>query len=291
MKNTQQKITKITGLIGWPVEHSLSPTMHTAGFKKLGLNFNYELFPVEPKNLKKFLGQLKKRNFRGVNVTIPHKEKVMPILDKITEPARMIGAVNTIINEGGRLIGHNTDGPGFIEFLKKEARFNPENKIVTILGAGGAARAVSFMLVKSGAKKIFLFDVVQKKSQKLKNDLNQRFGRKTKIIKTRDDFSKILKATHLLINATPIGLWPDTEQIPLEREFFDFLARRTLVIDLIYNPARTRFLKEAQKRKLKNFNGLGLLVWQGILAFKLFTGRPIKPLVFWQALKKYGKRH
>lgn len=292
MNKNHKTSTKITGLIGWPVEHTLSPIMHNAGFKKLGLNFCYLPLAVKPQDLAKAVRSLKAREIAGVNITIPHKETVIKFLNEIRGAARTIGAVNTVINEAGRLIGYNTDGPGFIEFLKKDAGFSPKNKIITLIGAGGAGRALAFMLLNSGAGKIYLYDALFQKSQNLKKALAAKFARqKVTVIKklAKKVWQEILSQTDLLINATPVGLAPKINACPLPAEYFDFLKKTSLVVDLIYNPGKTIFLKEAAQRKLRNFNGLGLLVWQGILAFELFTGSKIKPQIFRTALKKSGK--
>jgi shikimate dehydrogenase len=279
--------TIITGIFGWPVEHTLSPVMHQAGFAATGLDFCYVPFAVRPAELGEAVKGLRALNIRGVNITIPHKEKVIKFLDEVRGPARFIGAVNTVINEKGRLIGYNTDGPGFIKFLKTTADFNPRGKNVVIFGAGGAARAVSYMLFAGGAAKIFLFDIDRKKSLGIKKALAHNFPGKVNLfdINSNREFKKILEHADLLINATPLGMAPLINHSPLAPAHFAHLPGTCRVVDLIYNPGQTLFLKTARKRNLKAFNGLGLLVWQGILAFELFTGKKIKPEVFFKALR------
>jgi shikimate dehydrogenase len=291
--NNIKGTTKVTGIIGWPVEHTLSPIMHNAGFAQLGLDFCYLPLAVKPEELGPAVAGLRALNIRGVNVTVPHKEKVIKYLDEVRGPARLIGAVNTIINKDGQLIGYNTDGPGFIEFLKKTARFNPRNKTIVIFGAGGAARAFSFMLFSHGARAIFLFDIDRKKSLSIKKALCQHFPGQVNLLELKSgrQFAKILGRTDLLINATPIGMPPHEKESPLKKENFAFLKKDCLVVDSIYHPAKTIFLLEAEKRKLKIFNGTSLLVQQGVLAFELFTGKKIKPAVFYQALGQSGQPH
>ena len=250
--------TKITGLFGYPVEHTLSPVMHNAAFEALGLDYCYVAFPVHPDYLEEAVKAIKALNFSGVNVTIPHKEKVIPFLDEIDKEASYIGAVNTIVNSNGSLKGYNTDGRGFMQYFF-ECGISAEGKEVLIVGAGGASRAISYYVVKE-AKKVYLYDIEKEKAERLVADLKKNFDN----ISTVDDIARI-ERFHLLINATPLGL-KDEDPLPFDTAL---LRSDQIVCDLIYK--KTRLLDEASKKGCLILNGLGMLLWQGVFAFELWT--------------------
>jgi len=251
--------TKLICLIGNPVEHSFSPNMHNAAFDQLGLNFCYLALKVEKEDIGDALKGVKAMNFRGMNVTIPHKEAVIPLLDEVEEEAEFIGAVNTVKRVDDRLVGYNTDGRGFMESLK-ESGINPGGMNVFILGAGGASRAVSCHLAKV-ASKLFIFDTDQKKGLMLVRDLKRV---NDNVMLTED--KKNIKSADIVINATPLGLRED-DPLPVEP---DLLTKRKVVCDLIY--WETPLLKTARERGCTVMNGLGMLHWQGVLAFTIWTG-------------------
>lgn len=252
--------TKITGLFGYPVEHTLSPAMHNAAFTELGLDYCYVPFLVHPDYLEYAVKAIKSLNLSGVNVTVPHKEKVMPFLDEINEEASFIGAVNTIVNSGGRLIGYNTDGRGFIQSLS-EGGISIEDKNILIIGAGGASKAISYYLSQK-AKTLYLYDIDKYKVEKLVQDLNNIFNN-VYIIENISSVGRF----HIIINATPLGL---KKEDPLP---FDTTLLRTeqTVCDVIYK--KTRLLEEASKKGCVTIDGLGMLLWQGVFAFELWTGK------------------
>jgi len=159
--------TKIVGLFGFPVEHTLSPSMHNAAFEALGLDYCYISFNVHPDNLRPAALAIRVLNIAGVNITIPHKEAIIPYLDELDREAELIGAVNTVLNKDGRLIGYNTDGRGFIRSLKEEGGLTPKGKVIMIIGAGGAARSIAFSLALEGAEKIFINDIISEKAKEL----------------------------------------------------------------------------------------------------------------------------
>jgi shikimate dehydrogenase len=252
--------TKITGLFGYPVEHTLSPAMHNAAFKTLGLDYCYVPFPVHPDYLDDAVKAIRALNLCGVNVTVPHKEKVIPLLDEINEEASFIGAVNTIVNSNGRLIGYNTDGRGFIQSLL-ERSISFEGKNVLIIGAGGASRAISYYLSQK-TKTLFLYDIDKEKLEKLVNDLKN----------IRNNVSSVedivrLERFHIVINATPLG-WKKEDPLPFDTSR---LMPDRIICDLIYK--KTQLLKNASKKGCVTLNGLGMLLWQGVFAFKLWTGK------------------
>jgi shikimate dehydrogenase len=265
--------TKITGLFGYPVEHTLSPAMHNAAFTELGLDYCYVPFLVHPDYLEYAVKAIKSLNLSGVNVTVPHKEKVMPFLDEINEEASFIGAVNTIVNSGGRLIGYNTDGRGFIQSLS-EVGISIEDKNILIIGAGGASKAISYYLSQK-AKTLYLYDIDKYKVEKLVQDLNNIFNN-VYIIENISSVGRF----HIIINATPLGL---KKEDPLP---FDTTLLRTeqTVCDVIYK--KTRLLEEASKKGCVTIDGLGMLLWQGVFAFELWTGKKPGVEVMRNALMK-----
>ncbi|MEW6213855.1 MAG: shikimate dehydrogenase, partial [Nitrospirota bacterium] len=202
--------TKITGLFGYPVEHTLSPAMHNAAFEALNLDYCYVAFPVHPDFLEDAVRAVRALNLSGVNVTIPHKEKVISLLDKIDKEASFIGAVNTIVNSEGILTGYNTDGRGFMQSLS-EGNISVEGKDILIIGAGGASRAISYHLSQI-AKKIFLYDIYKNRVERLIQDLKE----------IRDNVSPIedissIDRFHIIINATPLGLKKE-DPLPLDTD-------------------------------------------------------------------------
>lgn len=256
--------TRVVGLFGYPVEHSLSPAMHNAAFEHLNLDFCYVTFPVRPDLLKDAVKGIAALNLRGVNVTVPHKENVIPFLDKVDDEAAFIGAVNTILNSDGTLTGFNTDGRGFMESLS-EADIRVEGKTVLILGAGGACRAISYYLSEKAAS-LEIFDIDHDKVLKLVTDLNT----------IRPDVSlrtglEELEGIDIVINATPLGL-RETDSPPVD---VSLISQKMVVCDLIYK--ETALLRAAAKKGCRTLDGLGMLLHQGVLAFEIWTG--IKPPV------------
>lgn len=253
--------TQITGLFGYPVEHTLSPAMHNAAFESLNLNCCYLPFLVHPDNLSAAVDSVKALNMLGVNVTIPHKETVITFLDDVDDEALFIGAVNTIVNDNGSLMGFNTDGRGFMRSLT-ENHISIKDKTVLIVGTGGASRAISFYLSED-AYHLYLFDIDSNKQEKLVADL-KKIRNNISGIETLDE----LDAYEVIINATPRGL-KKNDPLPLKVES---LSRRHIVCDLIYR--KTPLLNYASEKGCKTLDGLGMLLWQGALAFELWTASP-----------------
>jgi len=256
--------TKVTGLFGYPVEHSLSPAMHNAAFEYLKLDYCYVTFSVRPDMLKDAVQAIRALGLKGVNVTVPHKENVIPFLDEISEEASFIGAVNTIKNDDGKLTGYNTDGRGFMQSLS-DAGIDARDKKIIIVGAGGASRAIGYYLCKE-ASEVHLFDVDDKKADSLKEHLNKLKGNVSladaKSVKNKDFFSGI----DIIINATPLGLKMD-DPMPVDISLID---KSHVVCDLIYK--ETPLLREASMIGCKTMDGLGMLLWQGVFAFEVWTG-------------------
>ncbi|MCG2709470.1 MAG: shikimate dehydrogenase [Thermodesulfovibrionales bacterium] len=270
--------TKVLGLLGYPVEHSLSPAMHNAAFEHIGLDCCYVTFPVKPGFLKDAVRSVRALNLAGVNVTMPHKENVIPLLDKVDADASFIGAVNTVVNINGKLIGYNTDGNGFMRSLS-EAQIAVNKKNVLILGAGGASRAIGFYLAKK-ASALFIYDIDEKKAGKLIRALNKIKNNVFSFSFQPSAFSHQLDDIDIIINATPLGL-KKGDPLPVD---INLLKPRHVVCDLIYK--KIALLDKASKKGCRTLDGLGMLLWQGAFAFELWTGKKPPVEVMRKALTK-----
>jgi len=263
--------TKIVGLIGYPIDYTLSPTMHNAAFKELNLNFVYLPFRVKSGNLNLAMKGLLGLNIVGVNVTIPYKEEVMKELHELSQEARMIGAVNTICVQEEKLIGDNTDGKGFVTSLIEDMNIDPVGKKIFILGAGGAARAIGFSLAKLGVKRITFTDKEMIKAESLASDIKHHFHEIwVNTVELKDEeFEDYIKECNILVNATPCGMH-ENDPLLINPEW---LFKNQVVYDIIYNPPQTPLLKAAKSKGLKTQNGISMLVHQGALSFELWTGK------------------
>lgn len=239
-------------IIGWPVAHSLSPAIHTAAFDALNLDWTYIAVPVRPGNAGEGIGLLRTLGVDGANVTMPHKQAVIEFLDGVEGDAAVVGAVNTIVRAGERLIGHNTDGEGFLRFLRLDAGVDPAGADVLVLGAGGAARAVSAALVRAGARV-----TVAARRPELAKEVADLAG-------ARESGWDEAGPSDILVNATPAR-----EGLPLDR--FDLSPAR-VVVDLIYAPPQTELVGAARDAGARAFDGLGMLLHQAVLSFHLWTG-------------------
>jgi shikimate dehydrogenase len=269
------KIKNIVGLIGWPVSHSVSPAMQNAAFIKLNLDswcyvpMGVEKFPYI--RLKEAILGLRALSFKGANITVPYKEAVIPYLDRLTDSARAIGATNTIsINSEGRLIGHNTDGQGFIKDLE-ENNIDVGKMSALILGAGGSARAIAYALLDQGCENITILNRTKTKADDVANLFKSIFI-KANIETGPLDSETMRKIPHpdLIINCTSVGML-GSESDSIWDENINF-SKSQVVYDLIYNPVKTKLLLQAENAGAKALNGLGMLIHQGALAFKIWTG-------------------
>jgi len=259
--------TRVVGIIGDPVEHSLSPRMHNAAFEHLKLDYVYVPFRVSGDMLRKAVEGVRALNLRGVNVTIPHKVSVMPLLDWVDENALDIGAVNTIVVERGELKGYNTDGLGCLEALKEEKVEVNGGKVV-VLGAGGAARAIAYSLAPL-ASELVLLNRTDSKAIALAEELRRKGWSVRGGGLRREVLEGELKDAVLLVNATSVGMYPDVDDSPVPREV---LKSSLTVFDAVYNPIETKLLRDARSVGAKTIDGVGMLVNQGAVAFKLWTG-------------------
>jgi shikimate dehydrogenase len=259
--------------------------MHNAAFVKIKRDACYVPFAVGPRDLERAVRAIVPLGIRGLNITIPHKETIIPYLDELTDDARMIGAVNTIEVIRQRLIGHNTDGRGFLRSLREETGFRPKGKTILMVGSGGAARAVGFNLALSGAQTIVLCDLDVTKAKKLGRDIQNKTATGVKIV-TPETLEKTAHAADCIINATPLGLRPG-DPLPIPRHL---IQRGQLVCDLVYNPLRTPLLRAARGRGAMTLPGIGMLLYQGVIAFEIWTGGEAPVKVMKDALTGQIKR-
>lgn len=257
--------TNIVGLIGHPVEHSFSPPMHNAAFKKLGMDYVYAAFDVDPNNLKEAIGGARALNIKGFNVTIPHKIEVMKYLAEIDEIASLIGAVNTINFKD--LKGYNTDGIGAIKAIGEVT--NVKNKNIVIAGAGGASRAISFYLAKYGADSLTILNRNVEKAQGLAFDVLS--SGLIDSVESNSIDSMDLTDMDILINTTPVGMHPNVDDAPIA--LAGDMHEDLVVFDAVYNPNETGLLKEAIKAGAKPVYGIKMLLYQGAESFEIWTGK------------------
>lgn len=265
---------KLVYIFGDPVAHSKSPAMHNAAYAELGLSDKYEYLKkhVRSNELKESVHMLRAENIAGANITIPHKEEVIQYLDHIDPLAKAIGAVNTVVNKNGKLYGYNTDAPGYVRALQEYNKFSAKNKKVAILGAGGAAKAIAYMLIQEEAAEISVGEVDMSKAEKLAGN-----NKKISIFDSRSkEFMTKVTEADLVINCTPLGMHPNETKTPLN----DLSIIRTgqLYSDIVYVPKETVFLKNALGKGAQVNYGFGMLLWQGIIAFHHFTGVPIEKI-------------
>ena len=259
-------VTRILGVIGDPIGHTSSPAMHNAAIAALGLDYAYVAFHVRPDELGQAIEGMRALQIAGLNVTVPHKQGVMAHLDEVSAEAVAIGAVNTVVNCQGRLVGYNTDAFGILESLKRDGGVERLPAQVALLGAGGAARAILYALLQcEEVERILLLNRTCSKAESLAEDLDQS-GR---VVVEGMNASSVAEVD-LLINSTSVGMYPQEEASPLADA--SVLHADMLVADIIYKPLKTRLMMQAEAVGARAFNGLGMLVWQGARSFELWTG-------------------
>ncbi len=280
--------TGLTALLGSPVAHSVSPLMHNEAFRLLGLDYVYLCFDVNEETLPQAVEGLRACGCRGFNLTMPNKNKVVELLDELSPTARMIGAVNTVVNEGGKLIGYNTDGHGYMQSVR-DAGYDLTGQTMTIMGAGGATSAIAVQAAMDGVKKIHFFARPTSRYWERTLHLAQTITRElpcTALVHDNDDGQALREAaaeSALLLNATSVGMAPHTEE-SIIRDVSIF--RPDLIVsDVIYNPRETLLLRQAKEAGCRVFNGMYMLLYQGAEAFRLWTGMDmpvdvIKPKYF-----------
>jgi shikimate dehydrogenase len=268
-KSPQSYKAELVGVFGYPVAENPTGVMQEAAFQACGLSWRYLTIEVRPEDLEGAMVGLRAFNMRGINLTIPHKVAVIQYLDRLSPEAELMGAVNTVVCEDGQLVGHNTDGKGFLCSVREDAGVDPKGKRVVFLGAGGAARAMSVELALAGAAHITIVNLTPGRGQALAQLLQEETPTEAEFVHWQGEYV-VPSAVDILVNATPVGLFPNVEQIPL----VDLASIRSdlLVCDVIPNPPRTAFLRAAEARGARTLDGLGMLVYQGAIAFWMWTG-------------------
>lgn len=268
--------TGLTGLLGSPVSHSLSPMMHNTSFQHLGLDYVYLCFDVGEEGLEEAVKGLKLCGIRGFNLTMPDKNMMAELADELSPAAAIIGAVNTVVNDNGKLIGHNTDGVGFMRSVR-DAGLDVAGKTMTIMGAGGASTAICAQAALDGVKELNIFarptSRFHERTVKLVETINSTTSCKATLIDQADQtaLKKSIDESYLLVNATSVGMAPNTDASVLSDP--SMLHEGLAVGDVIYNPRETLFLKQAKEAGCKTFNGMYMLLYQGAEAFRLWTGQ------------------
>ncbi len=260
--------TKVVGVIGNPVEHSLSPPMHNAAFKHMGLDYVYVPFYVPNGKLNEAIIGAKALNIKGLNVTIPYKTEIIKYIDSLDKSAELIGAVNTLKFKDNNIRGYNTDGIGAVRAIEEVS--SVRNKKIVILGAGGAARAVSFQILMDGAESLVIANRTPVNALKLQKELIKKLEANVKTVDLGEKLKNELKDAHILINTTPIGMYPNIDQEPLVKA--EMMCEDLICNDLVYNPLKTGFLKEAEKAGAKTISGIKMLIYQGMESFRIWTG-------------------
>lgn len=275
-------MTDIVGVFGFPVAENPTGVMQNAAFDALSLNWRYLNIEVAAEDLGEAIGGLRAmRNFQGMNLTIPHKVEVLQYLDEVSVDARLMGAVNTVRRVGDRLIGENTDGKGFLTALRDDAGIDPIHKDFVVLGAGGAARAICVELALAGASAITVVNRSMQRGKGLVDLVNEFTPAKAKLVKWDREYAVPAEA-NVLINATSIALYPDVDAMP--PLVVDSLRPDLVVCDVIPNPPNTPLLRAAAARGARTIDGLGMLVYQGAIAFKMWTGQDAPVEVMHKAL-------
>ena len=274
---------ELVGVLGSPVAENPTGAMQEAAFRATGLNWRYLTIQVKPDDLADAIKGVRAFGMRGINLTIPHKVEVMQYLDEIAPDAEKIGAVNTVRRVGDHLIGENTDGKGFLRSLQVDAHFDPAVKRIVILGAGGASRAIGTELALAGAADLIVVNRTPLRGEDMVNDVRYRTGAPIAYMPWKETFA-VGQDVDLLVNATSIGLYPHVDDMPdvdLESARPDLL-----VCDVVFNPVETALLRAARERGLPTLDGLTMLVYQGVIAFELWTVRDAPEAVMKAALKE-----
>lgn len=265
--------TKLIAIFGDPIDHTLSPAIQNAALSELSLDCVYLPFHVTPGGLKGAVESIRALGMAGANITIPHKESVMEFLDEVTDQAKNIGAVNTIVNKDGKLTGHNTDGAGYLKSLTLETGLDVKDKNIVLLGAGGAARGILSTILNAGAARVTIANRTVERAERLAGD----FTSKTRVeIKTipieKPALEPYIKEADLLINSTSLGMGAKVPFNTLVLSL-DKMKKSAIVSDIVYKPLDTALLKSAKREGLKVHKGLGMLIQQGAIGFELWTGQ------------------
>ena len=278
-------MTRLVGIFGYPLAHSISPAFQQAAFDHYALDVTYHAWPTPPHRLEEEVATLRGEDYLGANVTIPYKEKVATILDDVDPWSRSVGAVNTIVREGAQLVGYNTDSLGFIQALKQSAGFEPEGRRVLLLGAGGAARAAAFALAQEGLAALTIANRGVHRAESLADDVGTELADVTAIALDEGALAKACAGVDLIVNSTSIGMRHGgaDAHTPLPGRL---IPPGALVYDVVYNPPETRLLAEAREAGARVLGGLPMLVYQGAAAFERWTGKAAPIEVMFRAAER-----
>lgn len=262
--------TELLAVLGDPVEHSLSPVFQNTALEAAGVDARYVALRIRAEELPDFLKGIRHSNIKGFNATIPHKEALAGLCDKLSKEAQLIGAVNTVTVKNGKLHGDNTDGSGFLTSLREETKFEPKGKKVCLLGSGGAARAIAYSLAKAGTSQIVLANRTAPKARELAAELGEKV-KKTKFSASShrsSELSRAVEGADLLVNTTSVGLGGrGIISLP-----WGVLPKSAVIADIVYEPRLTPLLTEGKRRRYKIVDGLGMLIHQGARSFEIWTG-------------------
>ena len=272
--------TKITGVIGHPIEHSMSPPMHNNAYKQLNMDYVYVAFHVQPEDIEKLITSAKTLGICGLNVTIPHKTTIIPYLDEIDETAKKIGAVNTIQFKDNKAKGYNTDGIGAIKSIQEYTTLQDKN--ILILGAGGASKAISFSLINENINSLTIANRTKENAEQLIENIKKQTNFTKIQYHTINDVDEIIEDMDIIINTTPIGMYPHHEVKPPIKT--DNINKNHIVMDIIYNPLETQLLKQSKENGAQTINGTSMLINQGLVSFEIFTGEKATYKSFEEAL-------
>lgn len=270
--------TKLVGLLATPIGHTLSPRLHNLGYSIKGLNYAYLAFEVGNDNLEEAVNGMRAVDAAGFNVSMPNKMEIIQYLDELDDSAKYSGAVNTVVNDNGKLIGHNTDGQGYVENLLNHG-VEIEGKKITLVGSGGAATPIAIQLAQSGVSEISIFarndqyfKQAEENARKINEDMKE-FNVKANIfpLEDKEQFRKEIADSVVLANGTSLGMKP-LDDLSIVDETLDVLRKDLVVTDVVYNPQKSKLLQQAEYAGCTAINGLGMMSWQGAIAFKLFTG-------------------
>ena len=278
-------MTHRLGIIGYPIQHSISPVFQQAALDHLGIDATYEKWEVASEEVGDFVTRLRAPDAWGINITLPHKQAVVPLLDEVDEWATTAGAVNTIVNHQGRLIGHNTDGPGFLESLLVETGYDPKGTRALILGAGGAARGIMLALIRGGVDSLVIANRTLERADTLSKLSIENGVNCESVPISGDPLTEAALSSNLIVNCTSVGMshGPDEYGSPLSA---DQIPATAIVNDVVYNPLETPLIREAQTAEATTLGGLHMLVYQGALSFLMWTGQDPPVAVMLEAATK-----
>ncbi len=261
--------TLITGVIGNPIQHSLSPIMHNSAYKDMDMDYKYVAFHVQPENLKNVVTAAKTFNIQGLNVTIPYKTDIIKYLDEIDPTAKKINAVNTLQFRNGIVKGYNTDGMGAIKAIENHTDIKDKN--ILVLGSGGASKAIVFTLTTKNPSTITIANRTQENAQKLINNINKEADFYNTSYQPINETNDIINDMDIIINTTPIGMYPNENQNPPINT--EKINSKHTVMDIIYNPLETQLLKKSKSNGAQTIPGTEMFINQGIESYKIFTGK------------------